>query len=165
MGLLKNVAMKLLFGKVEGKMPKMIDGHTHGIIDYAEATMFLSAGCLFWRQDRKAAVVSLAAGVFLLGESLLTDYPMGAKPVISFPVHGKLDRGFVGFTAAAPNTFEFKSTAAIQFFRMNSVASGLVVSLTDFNHPYAKLAAGERDASEKNAMSSLRTGSRATSAA
>ncbi len=153
MGLLKNVAMKVLFGKVEGNMPKLIDGRTHGVIDYTYATLFLSAGWYFWKQDRRAAVVTLTMGGFMLAEALLTDYPMGAAPLISFPVHGKLDRGLVGFTAAAPRTFEFKSKAAIQFYRANSLMEGLVVSLTDFEHPFAKLPAG-RNANSTAAVTS-----------
>lgn len=139
MGMLKNMAVKLLFGKFAGKMPKVIDAKTHGVIDYAHATLFLSAGLYFWKEDRRAAVVTLTTGAFLLTEALLTDYPFGAKPLISFPMHGRLDRGFVGFAAAAPRTFEFQSKAAMQFYRANSFVEAAVVSLTDFEHPYANL--------------------------
>ncbi len=147
MGLFKKVAMRELFGKVEGKMPKLIDGRTHGVIDYANATLFLSAGWYFWKTDKRAAAVTLALGGFMLAEALLTDYPMGAAPLISFPVHGRLDRGLVGFTAAAPRTFEFKSQAAEKFYRVNALAEGLVVSLTDFEHPFAQLPAGRQPSS------------------
>jgi hypothetical protein len=137
MGVLKSAAVKKLWQGAEARMPKVISAETHGILDYLQAATFLGAAAYFWKRDRKAGAASLAVGAFLLSEALLTDYPLGVKPVLSFAAHGKLDRGFTAFALSAPRTLELHSEAATRFYQVNAVLGGLVTSMTNFSAPHA----------------------------
>ncbi len=78
----------------EKSLPKVIDAKTHGIIDYCHAAFFLTLGFLCLKANKRAASAALATGSFVLVQSLLTDYPLGLKPVLSFATHGQMDAGF-----------------------------------------------------------------------
>ncbi len=131
------------FHVLENRLPKVIDARTHGIIDYGHATFFLSMALVCRKRNPPAAVAALMTGLFVLGESLLTNYPLGVKPVISFETHGKLDGGFAGSSLAVPKLFGFEGTAAAKIFKANAFVEATVVGLTDFN--------GERAAAQEAA--------------
>ena len=114
------------------RMPKVISPRTHAIIDYATAGSFFLAGALLWKRSRRAAVASMLCGAMEAGTALMTDYPGGVKPVISFPTHGRIDAGFAGFVATLPNLLVFGSEPEAMFFRGQGVALAAVTGLTDF---------------------------------
>jgi hypothetical protein len=122
-----------LLQKVEENMPKVISPRAHGVIDYAHAAVFLYAGVRFLRGNKKAGVAALVTGGFLLTEALLTDYPLGVTPRISFKAHGEMDSAFVAAAMAAPKTLGFASEPAAWFFRGNAIAEALIVGMTDFS--------------------------------
>src|SRR3954449_2969786 len=103
-------------GEVEKRLPKVIDARTHGIIDYCHAAFFFGMAIYYGRRNRKAASAALATGAFILVESLLTDYPFGARKVIPFETHGRMDAGFAASSFGMPNLFGFAGTAAAQVF-------------------------------------------------
>ena len=123
---------------LENRLPKVIDARTHGIIDYGHATFFLSMALLCRKRTPPAAAAALVTGLFVLAESLLTDYPLGAKPVLSFETHGRLDGGFAGSSLAVPKLFGFEGTAAAKIFQANALVEATVVGLTDFNSQRAE---------------------------
>ncbi len=115
------------------RLPKVIGPKTHGIIDYAHATFFFSLALLFRKNNKPAALASLCTGSFVLVQSLLTDYPLGIKPLISFETHGKMDVAFASASWMIPKVFGFSETKAAKIFETNSAVEGTVVGMTDFN--------------------------------
>ncbi len=125
-------------GEVEKKLPKVIDARTHGIIDYCHAAFFFGMAIFCARRNKRAAIAALATGAFVLVESVLTDYPLGAAKVLPFEVHGQLDTGFAASSFMMPKWFGFSGTAAAQVFRINGFLEGTVVGMTDFDSDRAR---------------------------
>ena len=124
---------------LENRLPKVIDARTHGIIDYSHAAFFLGMAALCRKRNPPAALAALTTGLFVLGESLLTRYPLGAKPVIPFELHGRMDAGFAATSLAVPRLFGFEGTKAATVFHANAFVEAAVVGLTDFNTERAEL--------------------------
>ena len=126
---LMNQATNLL----KTKLPKVISPTTHGIIDYAHSAFFLTMGIICSRSNKRAAAAAFATGGFVLVQSLLTDYRFGAKPVIPFETHGKMDSVFASSSWMLPVLFGFRGTKAAKVFEINSLAEASVVGMTDWN--------------------------------
>lgn len=131
---------------MEDHLPKVISPRAHGYIDYAHSALFLTAGLLFWKRNRRAAIAALAASGFVLVESLLTDYPLGARPLLSFRTHGEMDTAFVPSMMALPRALGFADKVESWFFRGNGIAEAFVVGMTDFS---SRRAHAEREGSER----------------
>lgn len=118
----------------DAAIPKVISPTMHGVIDYCHAAFFFTVGVFCARSHNKAAAkVAFATSGFILVQSLVTDYRFGAKPVISFETHGKMDTVFASTSWIMPLLFGFKDTAAGKIFDGNSLAEASVVALTDWN--------------------------------
>ena len=136
-------------------IPKVISPTTHGIIDYCHAAFFLTVGIFCARyHNRAAARAAFATSGFIFVQSLLTDYRFGAKPVISFETHGKMDTVFASSSWMLPLLFGFKDTAAAKIFEGNSLAESSVVALTDWN---SQRASEERQAALRDRSADLIT--------
>src|SRR3954471_7967110 len=59
----------------------------HAVLDYGVAATFFAAGVALGRTNRRAAALAFLNGGMVLGMSLITDYPGGLKPRISFRQH------------------------------------------------------------------------------
>jgi hypothetical protein len=127
MSILNNLLLNM-----EDRLPKVIDAEGHAYLDYARAALLLAAGALFWRRNRRAAVAALAAGGLALTQSLLTDYKLGAVPVLSFKTHGKIDGAVIPALLAAPQYLGFAETPEAWLFRADAVAEAFVVGMTDY---------------------------------
>ena len=115
------------------RMPKVISPKTHAIIDYATAGSFLLAGALLWKRNKRAALGAMLCGAMEAGTAMMTDYPGGVKPVLSFGTHGRIDAGFAGFVATLPTLLMFGGEPEAMFFRGQGVAIAAVTGLTDFS--------------------------------
>lgn len=120
------------------KIPKVIDARTHGVIDYCHATFFLSMALVCRKKNPSAAAAALTTGLFVLVQSLLTDYPLGAKPVIPFATHGAMDGGFAACSLLMPQIFGFTGSKAAVVFQTNAFVEATVVALTDFDSEHAR---------------------------
>ena len=120
-------------------LPKAIGPREHGMIDYAHAAFFFSVALMCRKTNRPAALAALGTGTFILVQSLLTDYPLGVKPVISFETHGKMDAAFASSSWMIPKVLGFSNTGAAKIFEINSAVEGTVVGMTDFNSDRARL--------------------------
>src|SRR5881227_1162016 len=105
---------------LETKLPKVISPTAHGVIDYAHAAFFFTVGLLCSRSNKRAAAAAFTTSGFILVQSLMTDYRFGAKPVLSFETHGKMDSAFAASSWLIPRIFGFKETAAAKIFEGNS---------------------------------------------
>jgi hypothetical protein len=133
MGLM-NQATNLL----KTRLPKVIGPTTHGVIDYAQSAFFFTVGVLCSRSNKRAAAAAFATSGFILAQSLLTDYPFGAKPVISFETHGKMDSAFASGSWIVPLLFGFRGTKAATVFALSSLAEASVVGMTDWDNERAR---------------------------
>lgn len=118
--------------------PKVISPTAHGVIDYSHAAFFLGVGLLCSKSNKRAAAAAFATSGFILLQSLLTDYKLGAKPVIPFRTHGKMDAVFAGSSWLMPLLFGFRGTAAAKVFEFNSVMEAGVVAMTDWSSERAR---------------------------
>jgi hypothetical protein len=119
--------------------PKVISPTVHGIIDYCHAGFFFTVGVVCARAHNKAAArAAFATSGFILVQSLLTDYRLGATPVFSFETHGKIDTVFASSSWLLPLLFGFNDTAAAKIFEGNSLAEASVVALTDWDSRRAR---------------------------
>jgi hypothetical protein len=135
-----------LVEKLETRMPKVIDARTHGVIDYCHAAFFFGMALICRKSNPRAAVAALATGSFVLVESLLTDYPLGAVKIIPFSVHGQMDAAFAASSFAVPKLFGFSGTGASAVFTGNGFVEGSVVGMTNWDSDDAR--AEEHDSSD-----------------
>ncbi len=125
---------------LEDHLPKIIGPRTHGAIDYAHAAFFAGVAIVCRKTNKPAALAALGTSAFILVQSLLTDYPLGIKPVLSFEAHGKMDVAFASSSWAIPRLFGFSDTPAAKIFEINSVMEAAVVGLTDFKDEQTRAA-------------------------
>ena len=116
------------------RLPKVIDPTTHAVLDYAVAGSFLLMGVLFWKRSKRAAIGSLFCGGAAAANIMLTDYPGGTHPIISFQTHGRIDRGLSGITAAVPRLMRFEDEREARFFEVEALANTAIAGLTDFDY-------------------------------
>lgn len=124
---------------LESRLPKVIDARTHGFIDYGHATFFLTLAVVLRKKNPPAALAAFGTGAFVLVQSLLTDYPLGASKVISFSTHGKMDASFAALSPMIPQLLGFSDTKAAAVFRANGLIEATVAGLTDFSDASAQL--------------------------
>jgi hypothetical protein len=117
-----------------GKMPKMIDPTTHAVLDYAVAGAFLIMGIRFWKRSKRAAIGSLLCGGAAAANIALTDYPGGARKLLSYKAHGHVDAGLAGVTAAVPHLLRLGDVPEARFFEVAALAETAIVGLTDFDY-------------------------------
>jgi len=106
-------------------LPVAITPKGHAIVDYITVGMFLMSSLWFWKRNKRAAVASLICGGAELAVNLLTDYPGGVKPVISFPTHLEIDLGLATMAATMPEFLAFRDDPQKKFF----LAQGAMVTL------------------------------------
>jgi len=118
---------------VADKLPKVIKPKTHAVLDYAVAGAFFTMAAFFWKRNKRAAIGAMVCGGTTVATSLLTDYPGGVKPVISFDTHGKIDAGMAGLTATMPSFLAFNDEDEAKYFRGAALAETIITGLTDFS--------------------------------
>ncbi|RRA48236.1 hypothetical protein [Acidipila sp. EB88] len=119
-------------------LPRVISPFAHGIIDYAHVAFFCTVGLLCRRTNKRAAAAAFTTGGFILAQSLLTDYELGAQPLIPFETHGTMDTAFAAGSWLIPVLFGFAETRAARVFQLNSIAEATVVALTDWDNATAQ---------------------------
>lgn len=113
----------------------------HGIIDYALVGGLLLFPRLF-SFNKKVVKLYTTEALILLGYIALTDHPTAVKPMIPFPVHGKIDPFNVAQFAGQTFLKSFRKDKKAQVFNiLFTLAAGTIVALTDWNgqtktHPH-----------------------------
>jgi hypothetical protein len=124
---------------VTERLPKAIKPKAHAVLDYAMAGALITLGAFFWKRNKRAAIGAMACGGATLATSLLTDYPGGIKPMISFETHGKIDAGMAGLTATMPTFLAFGDEDEAKYFRGAALAETIITGMTDFGSDDAKI--------------------------
>jgi hypothetical protein len=114
------------------RLPKVLGPGTHAIVDYSVAALLFSAGALFWRQHKSAAISAILCGAGTLLNSIFTDYPGGVVPAMSFETHGRIDVGLAGIAASIPGLMRFDHDPQARFFEATAVAETLASGFTDY---------------------------------
>ena len=117
---------------LSNRLPKVISPKTHAIIDYAVAGSFFLMGGLLWGSSKRAAIASFACGAAETAIAMLTDYPGGVAPVISFETHGKIDAGTSGAVAMLPSLLGLSDQKKAIFFRAQGVGIAATTGMPDF---------------------------------
>ena len=121
------------------RLPKVIKPKAHAVLDYAMAGALFTLGAFFWKRNKRAAIAAMACGGATVATSLLTDYPGGIKPMISFETHGRIDAGMAGLTATMPTFLAFGDEEEAKYFRGAALAETLIAGMTDFGSGDAKV--------------------------
>jgi hypothetical protein len=126
------MATAILVHELQKRLPKLITPEVHGLLDYLQGAIFLGAAAFLWKRNRAAALAAFATGGVILGEALITDYPFGVDPIISFETHGQIDAALASASLVAPQLLGFGGTSEATLFRINAVVQGAIIGLTDY---------------------------------
>jgi hypothetical protein len=114
--------------------PKVISARTHAVIDYIHAGTNFVAAAMFWKRNRRAAVGALALGAGVLGNALMTDYPLGVFRVYSFKVHGLLDYGVAAASGLMPKiTHTRPRRPEAKYFRAQGAGETGIAAITNYD--------------------------------
>ena len=111
---------------------KPVSPELHCIIDYILVGSLLTVPTLLGF-NKKVKAIYTAEALALLGYVALTDSPVALKPLIPFPVHGKIDPFNVGQFALQSFLKPFRKDKKALFFNIAfTAAAGVTVLLTNW---------------------------------
>lgn len=113
-------------------MSRPINPSQHAMLDYGVALSFFALVLRFRHRNRAASVLAFLNGALVLGTSVLTDYPGGLWPTLSFKTHRMMDIGQAALAGSGPLLFGFAHTAEARVFYLYGASEGLVVAATDW---------------------------------
>ncbi len=117
---------------VVDRLPETIEPKTHAVLDYAMAGAYITAGALFWRHHRRAAIGSFLCGATIAATSMLTDYHGGISDTVDYDTHGKIDAGIAGIATVIPNAMFFRKDPQAKFFLLAGIAGTAITALTNY---------------------------------
>ncbi|MGE5641311.1 MAG: hypothetical protein ACM30H_14570 [Clostridia bacterium] len=124
---------------------KLIAPFPHAILDYSLAVLFLVAPPLLRFESAGAIGLARGIGAVYVVAALLTRYPLGALPLIPFPVHGVLEALMALVWIALPWIAGFSDEAAARNFYCVAGAALLMLAwLTDYEAAGAPASGDER---------------------
>jgi len=113
---------------------KVISARQHGYLDYLTVGIFLLAPTVLSLSQMPAMLAYILAGVHLM-VTLATDFPLGIFRLISFTVHGWIERIVGPALLAVPFILGFaEEPAAIGFYLFMGVTVILLGLLTDYRN-------------------------------
>jgi hypothetical protein len=118
-------------GRNGGRSRKLTPGQ-HAVLDYLVAAVFLAKGFALARRHRAAAGLAFLNGGMVLGMSLLTNYPGGVKPVISFKGHRTGDIAQAALAGLGPVIFGFARAPEARFFYAQATSEAGAIAATDW---------------------------------
>jgi hypothetical protein len=114
-------------------MMRTISPARHAFLDYGVAATFFAKGLMLIGRHRAAAGLAFLNGGMVLGMSLLTDYPGGVKPVLSFKQHRTGDVFQAALAGLGPILFGFGRDREAQFFYAQAMSEAGVIAATDWD--------------------------------
>ena len=114
---------------------KPISPKQHALMDYGLVGSLLTVPSLLGFSESVKKIYT-AEALALLVYVALTDQPVAVKPLIPFPVHGKIDPFNIGQFALQTFLKPFRDDRRARLFNVGFTAlAGLTVLLTDWNGP------------------------------
>jgi len=117
---------------------KTISPAQHAVLDYGVAATFFALGMRYRNRHPAAATLAFANGGMVLGMSLLTNYPGGVWPTISFKTHGTMDLVQAALAGFGPLLFGFADEPEAKTFYAQAASELGVVANTDWNADAAR---------------------------
>jgi len=114
-------------------MSKMISPAQHAMLDYGVAGTFFTVGFSLLNRHRPAAALALINGAMVLGMSMLTNYPGGVWPKLSFKGHRTGDIVQAALAGIGPVLFGFSNDAEAKFFYGQAMSEAGVIAMTDWD--------------------------------
>jgi hypothetical protein len=105
----------------------------HAVLDYGVAATFFAFGFSVLSRHRAAAGLAFANGAMVLGMSMLTRYPGGVYPTISFRQHRTGDMVQAALAGLGPVLFGFANDREAQYFYGQAASEVGVIAATDWN--------------------------------
>src|SRR3954449_1620641 len=105
----------------------------HAILDYGVAATFFAMGIRYRSTNRAASALAFINAGLVLGMSMLTDYPGGVWPTISFKTHGMMDVGQAALAGIGPALFGFADEPEARTFYAQAASEIGVIASTDWN--------------------------------
>jgi hypothetical protein len=104
----------------------------HAVLDYTVAATFIGVAALFAGRHRRAAALALTNGVMVAVMSMLTDYPGGVLPILSFRGHRTGDMIQAALAGAGPALFGFAGDREATYFYGQAASEAGVIAATDW---------------------------------
>ena len=105
----------------------------HAVLDYGVAAAFFAFGFYARSRHRAAAALAFANGAMVLGMSLLTNYPGGVFPILSFRGHRTGDIAQAALAGLGPILFGFANDPEARYFYGQAVTEIGVIGTTDWD--------------------------------
>ena len=105
----------------------------HAILDYGVAAAFFAFGFYARSRHRPAAALAFANGAMVLGMSVLTDYPGGVLPILSFRGHRTGDIAQAALAGLGPVLFGFANDPEAKYFYGQAGTEIGVIAATDWD--------------------------------
>lgn len=116
----------------ERQVPRVIDPHSHEVLDFLVTGFFLMIAGATWGRHRRACATALINAGAVLGATMLTDYDGDGRKPIPFPTHGKIDIAQAGMATGLPVLLGFGGHPIAMAFQGQALSEMLVVSATDW---------------------------------
>jgi hypothetical protein len=110
----------------------------HAVLDYGVAATYFALGMRYRNRNRAASTLAFANGGMVLGMSMLTNYPGGVWPTISFKTHGTMDLVQAALAGFGPLLFGFADEPEAKTFYAQAASELGVVANTDWNADAAR---------------------------
>lgn len=117
---------------------KTISPAQHAVLDYGVAATFFALGMRYRNRNRAASTLAFANGGMVLGMSMLTNYPGGVWPTISFKTHGTMDLVQAALAGFGPLLFGFADEPEAKTFYAQAASELGVVANTDWGADAAR---------------------------
>ncbi len=114
------------------RLPRVIDPHSHEVLDYLVTGYFLVLSGMFWGNHKRASATALINGMAVLGATLMTDYDGDGRKPISFPMHGKIDIAQMGMASMLPVLLGFGGNWRSSLFQLQAASEAAVIASTDW---------------------------------
>jgi hypothetical protein len=118
-------------------MMKPISTRTHGIIDYAYGGALIALPFLM-RWDRRAARLSVGAGLATLGVSMLTNYECGLVRLLPMRAHLAMDAAETSMLMGAPKTLGTVDNSAGRVLAILGALGAAIGAMTETQSPYER---------------------------
>jgi hypothetical protein len=118
-------------------MMKPISTRTHGIIDYAYGGALIALPFLMhW--NRRAARLSIGAGLATLGVSMVTNYECGVVRLLPMKAHLAMDAAETSMLMGAPKTLGSMENGAGRVLAILGALGAAVGAMTQTRSPYER---------------------------
>ena len=115
------------------EVTRIISPAHHAVLDYGVAATFMAFGFSVLSRNRAAAGLAFVNGAMVLGMSLMTKYPGGLFPVISFRGHRTGDIVQAALAGVGPMLLGFGDTAEAKYFYGQAASEAGVIAATDWD--------------------------------